>query len=305
MKANQPTSTLFFRISQQTMPSRGWHRDASTPTFSVGIGGPTSAGKTLLAQLLQIVLRDAIWAARRDVGSDAFIDTANTTAKVVRQDDFFIPATEQKWPLIPIPVPPISNARDTAEKSAGVDRDCIECVRFDALEKELRHTVTGACMWNKMPQHVPSPYTPYQTCIASAIDVVKNQLVASHRRRSEQPAQNRSLFIKSHHHAAPRLSCQFQIIKGNLVLARLPTEHLTVLPSDKDPETRGFVLATRAAQERVRDALDVRLFLPVSKETAARRRFSRPIYQDLSAANPHGRVKAQHWRQEWYFSHVW
>lgn len=273
--------------------------------FSIGIGGPSSAGKTTLAELLEIVLRGAIWAARGEAGGDAFIDTAKTLVKVVKQDDFFIPASEQKWPMVAIRAPRISQCQENTDDDMGVDRDCIECVRFEDLEKELGRTASDDCTWDKMPVHIPSCYSSYQHCIAAAIAVIKRQLLETYRHRNHQPAQKTPLFIESNRQGATRLSCQLLIAKGNLVLARLPLGHSKMLPSEQDPETRGFVVRTREAQERVRDGLDVKLFLPVDKDTAFERRFSRPIYQDQSQVNPHGRTEAQHWRQNWYFEHVW
>ncbi|KAH6659559.1 hypothetical protein BKA67DRAFT_652784 [Truncatella angustata] len=234
--------------------------------ITVGIGGPSSAGKTTLAELLATALRGALTTAahrRAHAGDDA--PAPASAVRVVHQDDFFLPAAQQRWPLI-----------STAGARPVVDRDRVEAVRFEDLERELCQPINHCGGTITGQQGYQKEMAAAAATLAERFDAVFKQGVTS---------------------------CQIRIVKGNLVLARRPAEGR--LPASHDEVTRMFAINARAAQDRVREAMDVKLFLSVPFEVAALRRFSRSEYRDQSPSNPKGRTPEQHWRQAWYFEHAW
>lgn len=266
---------------------------AQPQLFSIGIGAASGAGKSTTSRLICQVLQNAIQRASAEVGQATFLDRSVTEVRIAVQDSHYIPPNDQKWPFIQLPDPASSG---TPSSITLPDRECVEAINFANLHSEVLRT--GTTKWDDTLTRIdrmPSTQIDYMEL---AISNIQKALVRAYAHRREVGSADGPLFKIRPEDGQPMLSCSFTIVEGHLILAQ-PSEELP-----DDAASRVFVAKQRQEQDELKRLLDVKLFLPVSKETSFQRRFGRPEYQDRSEANPEGRLPEHFWAYEAYFEHV-
>ncbi|KAH8681556.1 hypothetical protein BX600DRAFT_446829 [Xylariales sp. PMI_506] len=274
-------------------------------TFVIGIGGSTSAGKTTLANILATVFQRAVFLAS-DVSS-AFVDWQSTTTKIVHQDDYLIPSKDQRWPFYVCPEP---QAQDL--ERLLTNRDCIEACRYQDIHAEV-HDHNGKLVSQESSASCPAR-SNVEIASSSPADANSALNQVMERAASELAGHLRKAVASEAskgHKGDGKISLHFVIVEGNLLLARAGAERAQaqgwpyghpVLSEQESRQRRDG----QKAQELLLEALDVRLFLPVDKQTACDRRFMRPEYQARTPENPRGSVPEQHWKTVKYFEeHAW
>lgn len=264
--------------------------------FCIGIGAASGGGKSTISSLICQALQNAIMLASADVGHETFIDRSATEVRIAVQDNHFIPPNDQKWPLIQLP----DHASSGTQSSITVpDRECIEAINFANLHDEVLRT--GTTEWDDTSIQIDSmPQLGDDMNIATMI--LQKALLRAYMDRWDAGNADRLFKIRPED-GLPTLSCSFTIVEGHLIHAQPSRERMEKLPDDA--EYGVFVADLRQEQNKLQRLLDVKLFLPVSKETAFQRRFQRPGYQDRSEANPEGRLPENFWAYESYFEHTW
>lgn len=265
---------------------------AQPQLFAIGIGAASGAGKSTTSKLICQVLQNAIKRASAEVGHETFLDREVTNVRIAVQDSHFIPPHEQKWPLIQLPDPASSG---TQSRITVPDRECIEAINFVTLHDEVLRT--GSTEWDDTFSRIDS-MSPLGDYTDLATSVLQKALVRAYAHRRDTGNADGPFFKTRPEDGLPTLSCSFTIVEGHLVLAQ-PSEELP-----DDAEYRVFVAKQRQEQDELKRLLDVKLFLPVSKETSFQRRLQRPEYQDRSEANPDGRIPEHFWTYEPYSEHV-
>ncbi|EMR65520.1 hypothetical protein UCREL1_7509 [Eutypa lata UCREL1] len=223
--------------------------------FCIGIGAASGAGKSTTSKLICQVLQNAIKRASAEVGHETFLDREVTN--------------------LPDPASSGTQSRITVP-----DRECIEAINFVTLHDEVLRT--GSTEWDDTFSRIDS-MSPLGDYTDLATSVLQKALVRAYAHRRDAGNADGPFFKTRPEDGLPTLSCSFTIVEGHLVLAQ-PSEELP-----DDAEYRVFVAKQRQEQDELKRLLDVKLFLPVSKETSFQRRFQRPEYQDrhlLSSANP-------------------
>ncbi|KAI1852503.1 hypothetical protein JX266_002681 [Neoarthrinium moseri] len=271
-------------------------------TFKIGIGGPSSSGKSTLSCLLRVALHNAISVASKEVNNSKFLDKSTTGPRVVNQDFHFIKSSEQKWPLVLIPAIHYPTRATTAQSKDGVDRDCIEAVDFTGLLHDVNNPRAGG---GDASIIIRLPNSPVQQAVDVATTMIKAALVRAYNYRKAHNTNDGQLLRLSSATGLPTLCSCLTIVEGSVILAQPSQEDLLKLPSGDEEAIMDFVSQQRLAQHALRESLDLALFLPVPRDTAYQRRFARAEYRERSAANPHGRLPKHHWRYEWYFEHAW
>ncbi|KAK7751523.1 hypothetical protein SLS62_006610 [Diatrype stigma] len=260
--------------------------------FSIGIGAASGAGKSTTSALIRQVLQNAIKRASVEVGQEILLDRSVTEVRIAVQDSHFIPPNDQKWPFIQLPDPASSG---TQSSITVPDRECVEAINFANLHAEVLRT--GTTGWDDTSSQINS-MSPLTESLNLATSILQKALMCCYTHWRDAGSVDGPFFKIRPEDGLPTLSCSFTIVEGHLILAQ-PSEKLP-----DDAEYRVFVAKQRGEQDDLKRLIDVKLFLPVSKETSFQRRFQRPAYQDRSEANPEGRLPEHFWAYKPYFEHV-
>ncbi|KAI2637194.1 hypothetical protein GGS26DRAFT_547708 [Hypomontagnella submonticulosa] len=250
----------------------------STVNFIIGISGCSSAGKTTLSLLLEVVLR---YALRRMPPVSELPDIT-----VIHQDTYF---------LQHLPHPPVTTIRphwpedrlvaqmtgpDNPPAILVEDRDCVSCCDVELLARHIEEP--GA---RPERYRVPAPDVAPATPEAALRSLEPGTL--------EKAVERLKGAIKSGDDvSASAIACRVTIVEGFTLLARDPDLESTGAGS----EARNL-RALRSLQER----LDVALFLPVDRDEARARRFVRRKYRDTPEGD---RKPGEYWKCGAYFDQV-
>ncbi|XDG09443.1 hypothetical protein ABKA04_009058 [Annulohypoxylon sp. FPYF3050] len=307
------------------------HRLDALPTkpeenFVIGISGCTSAGKTTLALLLDVVLREAVCrlaSYNRDYNPELPPHTA-----VIHQDAYFFKDRKERGPLVPVkPVWPEDKlvAGMTGPDDPPVlveDRDRVGSCDIELLAKHIdepdesrradvpnprfltnlqeRARIQGE---GEMEEVERDDISPAAAAAASELEpetldaAVEAMRDAFQRGETESESEPMKRAVHVDDNGVPIVPYRFTIVEGFTLFARDPDhEPIGRVSRNGDAEA----LALRELRH-MQDRFDVALFLPVEWEEARRRRFVRERYTDVPLGK---RRLGECWKSGGYFDQV-
>ncbi|KAI0387790.1 hypothetical protein F5Y04DRAFT_11663 [Hypomontagnella monticulosa] len=253
--------------------------------FIIGISGCSSAGKTTLSLLLDVVLRKAFH------GISSCPPHKPPDVTVIHQDTYFlqhIPHPQMvtirpRWPEDRL-VAHMAGPDDPLSIRVE-DRDCVSCCDVELLTRHVEEPGARPSGYD-IPAPDVAPATP---------EVALGGLEAGTLEKVVEGLQGvilRGEGDKGDSACASAVACRVTIVEGFTLLARDTEQENT----DTGSEARNL-RALRELQER----LDVALFLPVNHDEARARRFRRRKYRD----EPEGyRKPGEFWKCAAYFDQV-
>ncbi|KAI2473015.1 hypothetical protein F4781DRAFT_443364 [Annulohypoxylon bovei var. microspora] len=285
--------------------------------FVIAISGCTSAGKTTLALLLDVILREAV---RRAASDDQYASDLPPHTAVIHQDAYFYKDRQETGPTVAVqPLWPedrlvASMAGPDDQPILVEDRDRVGSCDVELLAKHIDEPDADARAAVPNPRFLtnlqdwardqgedgledvsPAAAAAVGELLPGTLDAAVDAVRDALRRDADK------LALATRHprvrleDGIPVTACRFTIAEGFTLLAR---------DSDLDPVGRvapGSEAVALRALRRVQERLDVALFLPVDREEARARRFERERYADA----PEGaRRPGQVWKSGGYFDQV-
>ncbi|KAI1095762.1 hypothetical protein F5B19DRAFT_265862 [Rostrohypoxylon terebratum] len=311
------------------LDSRGHNRNRldDIPTepeenFVIGISGCTSAGKTTLALLLDVVLREAVCrlaSCNRDYNPELPPHTA-----VIHQDAYFFKDRKESGPEVPVrPVWPedkfvagMTGPDDPPMLLMVEDRDRVGSCDVERLarhidepDKRRRADVPNPRFLTRMQERAgmqgedverddisPAAATAASQLAPGTLDAAVEAMRDAFRRSAvDGDAKIRSVRLDGN--GVPIVPYRFTIVEGFTLFARDP-DHEPIGRVSKSGDAEAVALR---ALRRMQDRFDVALFLAVDREQARRRRFKRERYVDVPQGN---RKPGEGWKSGGYFDQV-
>ncbi|KAI0152479.1 hypothetical protein F4776DRAFT_601969, partial [Hypoxylon sp. NC0597] len=284
--------------------------------FVIAISGCSSAGKTTLALLLDVVLQKALRCMVSNNKEDPFELPLQTA--VIHEDAYFFKsptATPTPTPMVAIqPLWPEDRlvAHMTGPSDAPIlveDRDRVGtcdiellATHIDEPDAERRSVVPNPRFLENLYQgqkggSLPAMEAALDELSAGTLDAAVSVLRNTMRDilgRDEEELDLARAHIRFDDDV-PLVARRFTVVEGFTLLAR-----------DQDQDPIGWVppgSEVRALRDlrRIQDRLDISLFLPVERSEARNRRFERARYKDV----PEGtRKPGQYWKCHAYFDQV-
>ncbi|KAI0889051.1 uncharacterized protein GGS22DRAFT_184627 [Annulohypoxylon maeteangense] len=297
--------------------------------FVIGISGCTSAGKTTLALLLDVVLREAV--CRMASGNHEYNPELPPHTAVIHQDAYFFKDRIERGPMVSVqPLWPedklVANMTGPNDPPILVeDRDCVGSCDIELLAKHIDEPDERARTGVPNPRfltnlqerariHVEGDEETEdgeleRDDISPAAAAAANELApgtldaAVEAMRDAFRRDTTRLALKTQHirlddAGVPIVPFRFVVVEGFTLFAR-DAEHDPIGRSSASASDTEAV-ALRSLR-RVQDRFDVALFLPVEREEVRVRRFGRSRYLDV----PEGRRReGEGWKSGGYFDQV-
>jgi energy-coupling factor transporter ATP-binding protein EcfA2 len=279
---------------------------SSRHNLVIGIGGPTSSGKSTLGALLAKVLGQ--------------VTGARVT--VISTDSYFVPRSSGPRKLFTPTLPADARVVDghavafigrEGTALTAEDRDCLASCDWAKVKSAIRETMAGdkVCLRNRgvegewaddllenIDSRTRAAINTAMEDVRAVLDSISRKSYAAEGCQSSATSKVSLASSKT----APVYG--FTIVEGFLLLAKAPNVASKGAVNNTEILSRGDCSPPAdvvAAHTEVIDEIDLGLFLRIDKATAKTRRFGRVAYKDP----PEGiRENGQFWRTLGYFDQI-